>query len=221
MDNDFSTSPESSSRTSLCPTLSSDSTTSEASRVHPPVNTESLLNTFRSLSESSWWLQSRVPLIVRCLGVAVRSPRVSSSREPSSLSEIRSKERVPTLAAASSMASGIPSSLQQISATARALCGLKEKEGSRALARSTNRRIDSYASSSSDEGVLWRSGIESGGTGHLTSPSTPSPSRLVANIRKWRHESSSESTNRATASTRCSQLSTTKSNSLSAKTSLR
>src|SRR5215212_10463489 len=95
MTNDFSTSPESSSKSSLPAMLSSGTTTSEASRENPPANTESLLNTFRSCSQSSSWLQSRVPLIVCCLVAAVRPPCVSNSREPSSLSEICSKGEYP------------------------------------------------------------------------------------------------------------------------------
>src|SRR5215213_8312388 len=173
MTNDFSTSPESSSKTSLCPMLSSGTTTSEAARIHPPANTECLLNTFRSRSQSSSWLQSRVPLIVCCLGAAVRPPCVSNSREPTSLSEICSKGRVPTLAAASSMASGIPSSLLHTSATACALPGVKAKEGSRLRARARNRRADSDLSSSSTMDEYRGSGALSGGTGHLTSPSPP------------------------------------------------
>src|SRR5215212_1240041 len=220
MTNDFSTSPESNSRTSLCPMLSSDTTTSEASRENPPAKTESLLNTFRSRSQSSSWLQSRVPLIVRCLSAAVRPPPVSSSREPSSLSDICSKDRVPTLAAASSMASGIPSSLLHTSATACALPAVKAKEGSRLRARARNRRADSDLSSSSTMNEYRGSGALSGGTGHLSSPSTPSSSRLVANTRKRGHESSRTSTSRAVASNRCSQLSTTRSNSLLPKTSV-
>ena len=106
---------------------------------------------------------SRVPLIVRCLGAAVRPPRVSSSREPSSLSEICSRDRVPTLAAASSMASGMPSSLLHTSATARALPGVKVKEGSRLRARARNKRADSeLCSSSSVVGERSRSGTERG-----------------------------------------------------------
>ena len=59
------------------------------------------------------------------------------------------------------------------------------------------------------------------GTGHLASPSTPKASRLVARIRTRGHESSSVSTSPAVVPTRCSQLSTTRSNCLSPKTSAR
>jgi hypothetical protein len=54
--------------------------------------------------------------------------------------------------------------------------------------------------------------MESGSTAHLSSPSTPSASRLVARTRSCGHESSIRSTNRAEASRRCSQLSTIRSN---------
>ena len=62
------------------------------------------------------------PLSVRCRGAAVLPPPVNSLRESSSLSEICSTERVPTLAAANSMASGMPSKRLQTCATAPAFC---------------------------------------------------------------------------------------------------
>src|SRR5215218_2467891 len=150
-----------------------DPAASAASKVHPPAKTESLLNRIFSCSRSKSWLQASSPLSVCCLCTTLRPPRVKSSREPSSLFEICSKDRVPTLAAASSMASGIPSSLLHTSATACALPGVKAKEGSRLRARARNRRADSDLSSSSTVGERCGSGVLSGGTGHLSSPLPP------------------------------------------------
>ena len=71
-----------------------------------------------------------------------------------------------TRAAASSMASGRPSSLRQISVTVSALSAVTRKSGLVRRARSLN---SSIASSASD----------SDGTRQLTSPATPIGSRLV------------------------------------------
>src|SRR5829696_6680647 len=75
------------------------------------------------------------PSRVCCLGVAVRLPLLNSLSEPLSLSEICSTESVPTRVAASSMASGMPSSCLHTSATAPALRGVKAKAGLRYRAR--------------------------------------------------------------------------------------
>ena len=165
-------------------------TPSAASRVHPPAKTESRQNSFFSCSERRSWLQSSVPLSVRCLGTAVRSPTVKSFRESSSFSEICSTESAPTLAAASSMASGSPSSLRHISATARMFSDPIVKVGSRCRTRSAKSRADSERSISPTVGERRGSGTESAGTGHLDSPATLRASRLVARTRKRGQESS-------------------------------
>ena len=108
------------------------------------------------------------PLAGRCRTASARQ----ELEEPSSLSDICSRERVPTLAAASSMASGMPSSLVQISPMARAFWAVNAKEGSWPRARARNSRADSELSSSSTVGERSGSGALRGGTGHLSSPST-------------------------------------------------
>jgi hypothetical protein len=60
-----------------------------------------------------------------------------------SLLAICSKDKALTLAAASSIASGMPSSLRQISTIQTAFSGPREKAEPRSLARSTNSRTDS------------------------------------------------------------------------------
>ena len=117
------------------------------------------------------------------------------------------------------MASGSPSSLAQISATARIFSDPIVKEGWRCRARSAKSRADSERSSSPTEGERRGSGTESAGTGHLDSPATLRASRLVTRTRKRGQESSNTAASRAAASTRCSQLSKTSSISLARKAS--
>jgi hypothetical protein len=65
------------------------------------------------------WLQSRVACSVRCRGTAVRGPSASSRKDSSRRSAICLTLSRRTRAAASSMASGIPSSRRQILTTSR------------------------------------------------------------------------------------------------------
>jgi hypothetical protein len=73
----------------------------------------------------------------------VRSPVVRNSRESLSLSAICSTPMAPMCADASSMASGMPSSLRQMSTTTGAFASVSAKPRERNLARSTNNRTDS------------------------------------------------------------------------------
>ena len=82
------------------------------------------------------------------------------------LSRISVGDKARTRAAASSMASGRPSSLRQISVTASVLSAVRRNSGLVLRARSLN---SSIASSASDND----------GTRQLTSPGTPIGSRLV------------------------------------------
>ena len=103
-----------------------------------------------------------------------------------------------TRAAASSIASGMPSRRRQISATVAALSSVSRKSGRTRRARSVN---NSIASSASD----------SDGTRQLTSPATPIGSRLVARTVTAGQPPSRPTTSAAHASSRCSQLSSTSS----------
>jgi hypothetical protein len=69
-------------------------------------------------------------------GRVVRPPPVNRPKESPSLWEICSTESTFALAAASSMASGMPSSLWHSLATADALCSVTSKIGATALPRS-------------------------------------------------------------------------------------
>ncbi len=102
-----------------------------------------------------------------------------------------------TRAAASSIASGRPSRRWQISATTSPLAGFTVNPSRTAAARSAN--------------SVTASEPPSGGTGMTTSPARPSHSRLVARIRSSGQFCSSAADSAATASTRCSELSSTSS----------
>ena len=109
---------------------------------------------------------------------------------------ISSSESARTRAAASSIASGMPSRRRQISVTVAALSSVIAKPGRARRARSLN---NSIASSASD----------SDGTPQLTSPGTRSGSRLVARIVTFEQAANMSVTSAALASSRCSQLSST------------
>src|SRR5205085_4190761 len=85
-------------------------------------------------------------------------------------------------AAASSIASGRPSSRRQISVTAAALPSVSAKPGRTARARSTNSATAGEAATSAAEAVPGSAGNASGGTGYSRSARNPSTVRLVASI---------------------------------------
>ena len=128
-----------------CSTPSSEQTASAASRVKPFANAEIRRNNARSLSESNSWLQSIVARRVLWRGRATRLPPVSNRKRSSRRAAIWDAESTLILTAASSMASGMPSSLWQMRATAGAFCSSSSKPGAAASARSTNRRTDLMA----------------------------------------------------------------------------
>ncbi len=124
-----------------------------------------------------------------------------------------------TRAAASSIASGSPSSRRQISATVPALSAVTAKVGKTARARSVNNRPASDRSTSwlgtwpswrPDIVPLSAGGSESGGTGNSRSPDKRSGARLVTSTVSCGQATSSSPICRA-ASRTCSQLSSTSS----------
>ena len=132
------------------------------------MNAANRRNSVRSPSESNACDQSTEARRVCCRRTAVRAPPVSSmkwSRRPSRIS-VNVKAR--TRAAASSMASGMPSSRRQISATVAALSSVTPNSGRAKRARSANSSTASSASGSD-------------GTRHVASPGTEIGSRLVTN----------------------------------------
>ncbi len=117
-----------------------------------------------------------------------------------------------TRAAASSTARGMPSSRRQISATAAALTSSSTNVGCTARARSTNSCTAGLEAMASTVDVC--TGSSSALRGHTCSPATPSASRIVARI--WRTPGQSRrrpSASPPTGSTRCSQLSSTRTSS--------
>ncbi len=114
-------------------------TCSAASVDTPPGKTARRSTRSRSVVESRSQLHSTTARRVRCRGRAVRLPPVSRRKRSSSRSASCSTGMVRLRAAASSRASGRPSSRRQIWATASALSPVSAKSGRTARARSTNR----------------------------------------------------------------------------------
>ena len=121
-------------------------------------------------------------------------------------------------ATASSIASGTPSSRRHTSPTATPVDVSSSNVESTARARSTNKRAASHriSASRSTDG----SAIDKERSARMCSPSTASPSRLVARMRTSGASRSTTKVNRAAASRRCSQLSSTTSMRLSRTNSL-
>ena len=115
---------------------------------------------------------------------SVPTRRSSPGWAPSSRSSLRSRiwlmVRVPTQPAASSMASGKPSSRRHTSATGGASSAVISKPGRRSAARAANSRtasLPAIACTAAPGG-----GQASRGTGQTCSPDTPSTHRLVMTI---------------------------------------
>ena len=106
----------------------------------------------------------------------MRGPPVSSRKRSESPVAICSTESIRTRAAASSIASGSPSSSAQIAATEPASSGLSSKSGRTSAARSTNSDTASDPAKVSPPSA----GSDSDGTRQSVSPPTPSGARLVA-----------------------------------------
>ncbi len=184
-------------------------TPSAASTVAPPAKTARRRSSARSASVSSSQLQSTTARSVWCWRGAVRAPPVSSRNRSSSRAASCSALIVRSRAAASSMASGIPSSARQIRVTAGTVSSVTVKPERAAAARSFSSRTAAYAMACSASAS--RGGRASGRTGHRASPVRPSGSRLVARMRSPGHSPSSRSASAAAAPIRCSQLSSTRS----------
>gem|GEM_PF-4122880 len=147
--------------------------------------------------------------MVWCRNGAARLPLPSSSQRSvrcaSSWLGVKARRR----AAASSMASGMPSSFRLIAATAARLSSVRAKSGSTARARSRKSSTASYRCSGS--APVAALGTTSGATGYSTSPWMRSGSRLVARIRTPGQVRSRVSAITAATSMTCSQLSSTNS----------
>jgi hypothetical protein len=126
-------------------------------------------------------------------------------------------------AAASSSASGTPSRRWHIRATVNAFCSVSAKFGAACLARSTKSCTASLDSTSASGGAVPATivGNESGRNCHVSSPLHPSGTRLVARIERRGQLRKRFPARSALASTRCSQLSRTRSRCLSRSASVR
>ena len=131
---------------------------------------------------------------------------MSSSRSAS-----WAEDKIRIRAAASSMASGRPSSRWQMEATWAAFSSVTLKDGRTSCARCSNSLTASEAARADavrpEPGPAL--GSESGGTCQLSSPSTPRASRLVASTVSAGQAASRFSVRLAVAPARCSQLSST------------
>ena len=185
--NDLSTSASSSSH------ASSPTTASAAARSNEPTNTDSRPNAASSAGSSRSVDQVSVARKVWCRPRA-RPPPVSSRSRSSRRSRICAGVRLRTRAAASSMASGMPSSRVTMSSTLVRSRRRATKSWRAAPARSTKSRTRLRAQPGSRARRCARR-------------RHPSASRLVATTDTCGHDASTESTRSTTASSRCSQLS--------------
>src|SRR5215469_3361682 len=184
---------------------------SAASSSNPPANTEQRAHNSRSAALQSPQLHSIEARSVCCRAGRARPPRVNSPSRSPSRSSICSADSTGSRAAASSMASGMPSSRRQILATAAAFASVTANPGTTCAARSANKLTAGNRASSATLSGRPACGAGSGGTASTVSPSMVSASRLVASTRSPPAARSSWSASSAAASTRCSQLSSTSS----------
>ena len=192
-------------------------TASAAASVNPPANTARRRHSVRSGGVSKSQLQSVSARSVRCRGRTARGPPDSSVNRSSSRPAISCGVSARTRAAASSMASGMPSSRRQISLTAAAFPAVSAKPGRACAARSANSRTASAPAASATARPASSAGSPSEGTSQQTSPSAPSGSRLVASTRSSGAARSSVRISPAAAASTCSQLSMISSRSRSAR----
>lgn len=164
-----------------------------------------------SLSRS--WLHASAASMVRCRRGASRSALPSNPSPLPTRSAICSAVRTGTRAAASSRASGMPSSRRHSRATASTLAAVNSNPGHASCARSTNNCTDADFKALSTRSLcsVSSSGTDNGGTSHKASPSMPSASRPVARTRSSGHCASRVETRLEQVSMTCSQLSSTSS----------
>ncbi len=128
-------------------------TASAASRLKSPENTPRHVNIDFASGLSRSMLHSTVARIVRCRSGTSRAPVVRSGRTRSSRASIAEGVRARMWAAASSSASGTPSSAWQMCATSAAFSAVRSNRGSAARARSRNNRTAGAAEQLLDRGL--------------------------------------------------------------------
>ncbi len=146
---------------------------------------------------------------VRWRAGASAAPPVSRASRAPKRARIASGERTFRRDAASSTASGSPSSSRQISATAVAFSSVSWKSGRTERALPRKSRTDSISFRFSADRAVPLGGVASGGTGYSCSPTRCNGTRLVTTTRKDGVASSSIPTVGAAAAI-CSKLSSNK-----------
>ena len=141
---------------------------------------------------------------VCCRGSAARDPPVSRANRSSSRASSSPAGSTRSRAAASSMASGIPSSRRQIRPATSVVCSSGASGTPCAAARSASSRTASLARIAAASPLPGR---PSDGTRYTYSPPMPSGSRLVASSARPGQPRSSASATLAHAPMTCSQLS--------------
>ena len=185
-------------------------TASAASKPNGPENTDSAANAAVVGASSIRTLHSIVPRTVRWRSGRSRGPPTNRLSAESRRSRISAGDIVRVRAAASSMASGTPSSARTIPAMSAACTSLIRNDGFTAVARSTNRLTAlAFAASVGDASA---SGTSSGPSSNVRSARTRSGERLVTSSCS-RGSWVMRLTRSAVASRRCSMLSTTSSRS--------
>ena len=168
--------------------------------------------TRRSASPSSAYDHSTVACSVCWRLAASARPRVSSRNRSSSSAAISAGRSAATRAAASSMASGIPSRRREISPTAATFAGVSEKSPRAAVARWANKDTASLAPAAAMPAAA--GGSDSGRSPKTCSPPTPSGCWLVARTRTPGQPRRMSAASAAATLARCSQLSSTSSSAL-------
>ena len=149
---------------------------------------------------------------VCCRGSTSRFPPVSTRKRSSSRSRSCRGLRIFTRAAASSIASGIPSSRRQISTTVDAFSSVSAKRWSAEIARSTkSATAGAAAASAARRPSVPVSPTASDGSRYVASPVMPSPCRLDASTETFGQPRMIAQITFAEPSMRCSQLSSTRS----------
>ena len=129
-------------RSSISTSVSSGQTARADAEVAPAGKTARRWASVRSFSSSRSQLHSTTARNVRCRGIAVRLPPVSSRKRSSILAAIVATGSTRSRAAASSIASGRPSSRRTISTTAPTVASSTTKPALAAAARSAKSWTD-------------------------------------------------------------------------------
>ena len=190
-------------------------TTSTAANENVPANAARRRKSVCSASVSVRWLQSSVAASVRwCSGTPLLVWRSNEELPRSRRSEMSEGCSTDVRAAASSSASGSPSSCQQMRTIASRFASVSANAGATAAARSTNSctaGASPAALRSARVPRRSRGGIPRPSTRATCSPGIPSGWREVVMMRRAEQAASTRATSSPQASITCSQLSSTSS----------